>query len=132
MENYSDALRPVEDTDKAINVSLQITLSQIKDMVSRADIKMTSWNQTTEIKTATLPIGYKNLQNLDHAHKTVKENCTLILFVQDLDKLSSPHAMSNCIKLQLCHWLISSCVNKCNKKAGESLSGFFIYLEPGS
>lgn len=34
MENYSEALRPLEDTDKALNVSLQITLSQIKDMVS--------------------------------------------------------------------------------------------------
>ena len=33
MENYSNALRPVEDTDKALNVTLQITLSQIKDMV---------------------------------------------------------------------------------------------------
>lgn len=39
MENYSNALRPVEDTDKAINVSLQITLSQIKDMVSRDDVR---------------------------------------------------------------------------------------------
>ncbi|MEQ2184620.1 hypothetical protein GOODEAATRI_009886, partial [Goodea atripinnis] len=37
MEDYSNALRPVEDTDKALNVSLQITLSQIKDMVSRED-----------------------------------------------------------------------------------------------
>lgn len=35
MEGYSNALRPVEDTDEALNVSLQITLSQIKDMVSR-------------------------------------------------------------------------------------------------
>lgn len=34
MENYSSALRPVEDTDSALNVTLQITLSQIKDMVS--------------------------------------------------------------------------------------------------
>lgn len=34
MEDYSNALRPVEDTDEALNVSLQITLSQIKDMVS--------------------------------------------------------------------------------------------------
>lgn len=34
MENYSSALRPVEDTDCALNVTLQITLSQIKDMVS--------------------------------------------------------------------------------------------------
>lgn len=34
MENYSSALRPVEDTDKTLNVTLQVTLSQIKDMVS--------------------------------------------------------------------------------------------------
>lgn len=34
MENYSNALRPVEDTDKTLNVTLQVTLSQIKDMVS--------------------------------------------------------------------------------------------------
>lgn len=33
MENYSNALRPVDDTDRALNVTLQITLSQIKDMV---------------------------------------------------------------------------------------------------
>lgn len=33
MENYSSALRPVDDTDRALNVTLQITLSQIKDMV---------------------------------------------------------------------------------------------------
>ncbi|KAM4603478.1 neuronal acetylcholine receptor subunit alpha-9-I [Polymixia lowei] len=35
MENYSNALRPVDDTDKALNVTLQITLSQIKDMDER-------------------------------------------------------------------------------------------------
>lgn len=38
MEDYSSALRPVEDTDKALNVTLQVTLSQIKDMVSPAAI----------------------------------------------------------------------------------------------
>lgn len=32
-EDYSNALRPVEDTDMVLNVTLQITLSQIKDMV---------------------------------------------------------------------------------------------------
>ncbi|KAF1523475.1 Neuronal acetylcholine receptor subunit alpha-10, partial [Eudyptes sclateri] len=32
--NYSSALRPVEDTDRALNVTLQVTLSQIIDMVS--------------------------------------------------------------------------------------------------
>ncbi|XP_039510864.1 neuronal acetylcholine receptor subunit alpha-9-II isoform X1 [Pimephales promelas] len=32
MENYSTALRPVDDTDKTLNVTLQVTLSQIKDM----------------------------------------------------------------------------------------------------
>ncbi|KAJ1120576.1 hypothetical protein NDU88_008739 [Pleurodeles waltl] len=32
--NYSNALRPVEDMDKSMNVTLQITLSQIIDMVS--------------------------------------------------------------------------------------------------
>lgn len=31
--NYTNALRPVEDTDHIINVTLQITLSQIIDMV---------------------------------------------------------------------------------------------------
>lgn len=35
-EDYSNALRPVEDTDKVLNVTLQITLSQIKDMVSNS------------------------------------------------------------------------------------------------
>ncbi|XP_053886266.1 neuronal acetylcholine receptor subunit alpha-9 [Malaclemys terrapin pileata] len=37
-EDYSNALRPVEDTDKALNVTLQITLSQIKDMDERNQI----------------------------------------------------------------------------------------------
>ncbi|EPQ14706.1 Neuronal acetylcholine receptor subunit alpha-9 [Myotis brandtii] len=37
-EDYSNALRPVEDTDKVLNVTLQITLSQIKDMDERNQI----------------------------------------------------------------------------------------------
>ncbi|XP_008315139.1 neuronal acetylcholine receptor subunit alpha-9-I isoform X2 [Cynoglossus semilaevis] len=41
MENYSNALRPVEDTDAALNVSLQITLSQIKDMDERNQVLTT-------------------------------------------------------------------------------------------
>ncbi|XP_045903797.1 neuronal acetylcholine receptor subunit alpha-9-I [Micropterus dolomieu] len=41
MEDYSDALRPVEDTDKALNVSLQVTLSQIKDMDERNQVLTT-------------------------------------------------------------------------------------------
>ncbi|KAM6940551.1 neuronal acetylcholine receptor subunit alpha-9-I [Xenentodon cancila] len=41
MEDYSSALRPVEDTDKALNVSLQITLSQIKDMDERNQVLTT-------------------------------------------------------------------------------------------
>ncbi|XP_068606929.1 neuronal acetylcholine receptor subunit alpha-9-I [Brachionichthys hirsutus] len=41
MEDYSNALRPVEDTDKALNVSLQITLSQIKDMDERNQVLTT-------------------------------------------------------------------------------------------
>ncbi|XP_063046475.1 neuronal acetylcholine receptor subunit alpha-9 [Engraulis encrasicolus] len=38
MENYSNALRPVEDTDAALNVTLQVTLSQIKDMDERNQV----------------------------------------------------------------------------------------------
>uniref|UniRef100_H2LHN7 Cholinergic receptor nicotinic alpha 9 subunit n=1 Tax=Oryzias latipes TaxID=8090 RepID=H2LHN7_ORYLA len=38
MENYSNALRPVEDTDSALNVTLQVTLSQIKDMDERNQV----------------------------------------------------------------------------------------------
>ncbi|KAK7922767.1 hypothetical protein WMY93_009669 [Mugilogobius chulae] len=38
MENYSSALRPVEDTDSALNVTLLITLSQIKDMDERNQV----------------------------------------------------------------------------------------------
>uniref|UniRef100_A0A4W4F2G5 Cholinergic receptor, nicotinic, alpha 9 n=1 Tax=Electrophorus electricus TaxID=8005 RepID=A0A4W4F2G5_ELEEL len=38
MENYSNALRPVEDMDKTLNVTLQITLSQIKDMDERNQV----------------------------------------------------------------------------------------------
>uniref|UniRef100_A0A672YMW8 Cholinergic receptor nicotinic alpha 9 subunit n=1 Tax=Sphaeramia orbicularis TaxID=375764 RepID=A0A672YMW8_9TELE len=38
MDNYSSALRPVDDTDSALNVTLQITLSQIKDMDERNQV----------------------------------------------------------------------------------------------
>ncbi|XP_075437817.1 neuronal acetylcholine receptor subunit alpha-9-like [Ascaphus truei] len=38
--NYSNALRPVEDMDKALNVTLQVTLSQIIDMDERNQILM--------------------------------------------------------------------------------------------
>ncbi|CAH2226046.1 neuronal acetylcholine receptor subunit alpha-10 [Pelobates cultripes] len=38
--NYSNALRPVEDMDKAMNVTLQVTLSQIIDMDERNQILM--------------------------------------------------------------------------------------------
>uniref|UniRef100_A0A8C6UA19 Cholinergic receptor nicotinic alpha 9 subunit n=1 Tax=Neogobius melanostomus TaxID=47308 RepID=A0A8C6UA19_9GOBI len=38
MEDYSTALRPVEDTDSALNVTLFITLSQIKDMDERNQV----------------------------------------------------------------------------------------------
>uniref|UniRef100_A0A3B3SSW3 Cholinergic receptor nicotinic alpha 9 subunit n=2 Tax=Paramormyrops kingsleyae TaxID=1676925 RepID=A0A3B3SSW3_9TELE len=41
MENYSSALRPVEDTDEALNVTLQVTLSQIKDMDERNQVLIT-------------------------------------------------------------------------------------------
>ncbi|XP_034714667.1 neuronal acetylcholine receptor subunit alpha-9-I [Etheostoma cragini] len=41
MEDYSSALRPVDETDKALNVSLQITLSQIKDMDERNQVLTT-------------------------------------------------------------------------------------------
>lgn len=33
--NYTSALRPVEDTNNILNVTLQVTLSQIIDMVKR-------------------------------------------------------------------------------------------------
>ncbi|XP_075342905.1 neuronal acetylcholine receptor subunit alpha-10-like [Odontesthes bonariensis] len=39
--NYTNALRPVEDTDNIINVTLQITLSQIIDMDERNQILST-------------------------------------------------------------------------------------------
>ncbi|MED6243399.1 Neuronal acetylcholine receptor subunit alpha-9-I, partial [Ataeniobius toweri] len=32
MTNYTSALRPVEDTNTILNVTLQVTLSQIIDM----------------------------------------------------------------------------------------------------
>ncbi|XP_056626370.1 LOW QUALITY PROTEIN: neuronal acetylcholine receptor subunit alpha-9-II [Triplophysa dalaica] len=38
MKNYSSALRPVDDTDKTLNVTLQVTLSQIKDMDERNQV----------------------------------------------------------------------------------------------
>ncbi|XP_053312710.1 neuronal acetylcholine receptor subunit alpha-10 [Spea bombifrons] len=38
--NYSNALRPVEDMDKVLNVTLQVTLSQIIDMDERNQILM--------------------------------------------------------------------------------------------
>ncbi|CAL8365592.1 unnamed protein product [Lota lota] len=44
--NYTNALRPVEDTDHIINVTLQITLSQIIDMDERNQILTTYlWNR---------------------------------------------------------------------------------------
>ncbi|KAK0134652.1 Neuronal acetylcholine receptor subunit alpha-10 [Merluccius polli] len=44
--NYTSALRPVEDTDHIINVTLQITLSQIIDMDERNQILTTYlWNR---------------------------------------------------------------------------------------
>ncbi|KAG7257131.1 hypothetical protein CRUP_010274, partial [Coryphaenoides rupestris] len=44
--NYNSALRPVEDTDHIINVTLQITLSQIIDMDERNQILTTYlWNR---------------------------------------------------------------------------------------
>ncbi|XP_061198572.1 neuronal acetylcholine receptor subunit alpha-10-like [Neopsephotus bourkii] len=36
--NYSSALRPVEDTERALNVTLQVTLSQIIDMDERNQV----------------------------------------------------------------------------------------------
>ncbi|KAI6079957.1 Neuronal acetylcholine receptor subunit alpha-10 isoform X1 [Aix galericulata] len=36
--NYSSALRPAEDTDRALNVTLQVTLSQIIDMDERNQV----------------------------------------------------------------------------------------------
>ncbi|NXS48302.1 ACH10 protein, partial [Balaeniceps rex] len=36
--NYSSALRPVDDTDRALNVTLQVTLSQIIDMDERNQV----------------------------------------------------------------------------------------------
>ncbi|NXD87634.1 ACH10 protein, partial [Halcyon senegalensis] len=36
--NYSSALRPTEDTDRALNVTLQVTLSQIIDMDERNQV----------------------------------------------------------------------------------------------
>uniref|UniRef100_A0A3Q2NQZ7 Cholinergic receptor, nicotinic, alpha 10a n=1 Tax=Fundulus heteroclitus TaxID=8078 RepID=A0A3Q2NQZ7_FUNHE len=38
MANYTSALRPVEDTDTVLNVTLQVTLSQIIDMDERNQI----------------------------------------------------------------------------------------------
>ncbi|KAG7274808.1 hypothetical protein CRUP_010305 [Coryphaenoides rupestris] len=52
MEGYSNALRPVDDTDKALNVTLQITLSQIKDVDERNQVLIAylwirqTWNDT--------------------------------------------------------------------------------------
>ncbi|NXH10186.1 ACH10 protein, partial [Bucco capensis] len=39
--NYSSALRPVEDTDRALNITLQVTLSQIIDMDERNQVLTT-------------------------------------------------------------------------------------------
>lgn len=40
---YTNALRPVEDTDHIINVTLQITLSQIIDMVITSRLSRCSY-----------------------------------------------------------------------------------------
>lgn len=36
--NYTSALRPVEDTHNILNVTLQVTLSQIIDMVKQSKV----------------------------------------------------------------------------------------------
>uniref|UniRef100_A0A671SSH0 Cholinergic receptor, nicotinic, alpha 10a n=1 Tax=Sinocyclocheilus anshuiensis TaxID=1608454 RepID=A0A671SSH0_9TELE len=71
--NYTNALRPVEDTDNIINVTLQITLSQIIDMDERNQILTTylwirqvwfdaylTWNKTDYdgIDTIRIPSSY--------------------------------------------------------------------------
>ncbi|XP_067232536.1 neuronal acetylcholine receptor subunit alpha-10 [Chanodichthys erythropterus] len=71
--NYTSALRPVEDTDNIINVTLQITLSQIIDMDERNQILTTylwirqvwfdaylTWNKTDYdgLDTIRIPSSY--------------------------------------------------------------------------
>ncbi|XP_051956645.1 neuronal acetylcholine receptor subunit alpha-9 [Xyrauchen texanus] len=71
--NYTNALRPVEDTDNIINVTLQITLSQIIDMDERNQILTTylwirqvwfdaylTWNKTDYdgLDTIRIPSSY--------------------------------------------------------------------------
>lgn len=60
MKDYSDALRPVEDTDSALNVSLQITLSQIKDMVSREETSLPNVDSELQLQLHT-PATYTTL-----------------------------------------------------------------------
>ncbi|XP_051532971.1 neuronal acetylcholine receptor subunit alpha-9-like [Myxocyprinus asiaticus] len=72
-KNYTNALRPVEDTDNIINVTLQITLSQIIDMDERNQILTTylwirqvwfdaylTWNKTDYdgLDTIRIPSSY--------------------------------------------------------------------------
>lgn len=47
--NYTSALRPVEDTNNILNVTLQVTLSQIIDMVKQCRVCAftTQWNSIT-------------------------------------------------------------------------------------
>ncbi|XP_051959968.1 neuronal acetylcholine receptor subunit alpha-9-like [Xyrauchen texanus] len=72
-KNYTNALRPVEDTDNIINVTLQITLSQIIDMTQHNQIFTTylwirqvwfdaylTWNKTDYdgLDTIRIPSSY--------------------------------------------------------------------------
>lgn len=87
MESYSSALRPVEDTDKALNVTLQITLSQIKDMVGMRALK--HWMYCEWMKSFIKNMQRENLQK--HNVKSVSERINKFIS----NKKRSIHILEN-------------------------------------
>lgn len=77
--DYSNALRPVEDTDKALNVTLQITLSQIKDMVSNKTVPC-SRNVQTSTPTIWKLLEQHGFQNLK-LHVSLGDVRTICIFL---------------------------------------------------
>ncbi|XP_041845672.1 neuronal acetylcholine receptor subunit alpha-9-II [Melanotaenia boesemani] len=92
MENYSSALRPVEDTDRALNVTLQITLSQIKDMDERNQVLIAYLWIRQEWHDAYLRWNKEDYDGLDviHIPSSLVWRPDLVLYNKADDDFSGP------------------------------------------
>lgn len=64
--NYTSALRPVEDTNNILNVTLQVTLSQIIDMVKQCKV--------CAFSTQWYSITYRKKRNLSQVRSLLANN----------------------------------------------------------